>query len=386
VKVTAVEVVHFSYDLPDLRTDPRLGVPLYSPGSTWTRAVYVVRVVSDSGLVGEYVGDRPADAQIETAARVLLGRDPLDREGFFALAKHRALLGGHLMGIGVLDVALWDLAGKFYQAPLYQLLGGARRRLPTYASTHVGDREPDGLATPDAYAELAKQCLELGYRAFKIHPWPDGDANDQIALVRAVGRQVGDEMQLMLDSFNSLRTFGDAVRVGRACDDHGYFWFEDPYRDGGVSAQGHRRLRQLIRTPILALEHVRGLETHVDWIQADATDFVRLDPDYDGVTGSMKIAHAAEGFGLDVELHGSGPVRRHMMAALQNTNFYEMSLVHPRTGPFHPPVFGGYDDATEAIGADGCVEVPDGPGLGVELDWEFIRRHEIDTVRYASDD
>ena len=85
-------------------------------------------------------------------------------------------------------------------------------------------------------------------------------------------------------------------------------WYEDPYRDGGVSNFGHRKLRELIRTPLLELEHVRGLEAHVDMIVGGGTDFVRGDPDYDGgVTGIMKIAHAAEGFGLDVELHGPGP-------------------------------------------------------------------------------
>ena len=76
----------------------------------------------------------------------------------------------------------------------------------------------------------------------------------------------------------------------------------------GVSQFAHRKLRQLIKTPLLLGEHVRGLEPQVDLIAAEATDFVRADPDYDGgITGVMKIAHAAEGFGLDVEIHAPGP-------------------------------------------------------------------------------
>jgi L-alanine-DL-glutamate epimerase-like enolase superfamily enzyme len=133
------------------------------------------------------------------------------------------------------------------------------------------------------------------------------------------------------------KTFGDALKLGRACDEYGFFWYEASFRDGGVSAHAHRKLRQLIKTPLLQLEHVRGLESHVDFIEAEATDFVCGDPDYDGgITGVMKIAHAAEGFGLDVELHVTGPDRRHLMAAMRNTNYYEMGLLHPKSRLHRP--------------------------------------------------
>lgn len=101
---------------------------------------------------------------------------------------------------------------------------------------------------------------------------------------------------------------------------------------------------------------------------ADGTDFVRGDPNYvGGITGVMKLAHAAEGFGLDVELHSAGPERRHLMAAIRNMNYYEMLLVHPkissRTGY---PYKDDYRDELDAIDKNGCVQVPTGPGLGVE--------------------
>ena len=140
----------------------------------------------------------------------------------------------------------------------------------------------------------------------------------------------------------------------------------------------------LVRTPLLQLEHVRGLEPHVDFIVADGTDFVRGDPDYDGgVTGVIKIAHAAEGFGLDMELHGPGPVRRHLMAAIRNSNYYEMGLVHPRVLPFAPPIYkDGYRDGLDAIDENGCIQVPHGIGLGVEYDWEYITGHSTGVTVY----
>lgn len=377
--VTDVEVVWFAYDLPDLGLDPILKIPLYEPGATWTRTGYIVRVHTDAGISGEYVGDRLADGDlIPRVGPLLVGRDATDRLGFFEIAQRTLLISGHLLALGSIDVALWDLYGKLTDAPLYELLGGSRRKLKTYASTHVGDRRPDGFGSAEAYADHAEHCLELGFPGYKIHPWPSGPVDDMISIVRAVGEGVGGRMDLMIDPFNSIPTFGECVRLGHACDDYRYFWLEDPFRDGGVSIHAHRKLRQLIRTPILMLEHVRGIEAHADAVEGEATDFVRLDPDYDGVTGTMKIARMAEGFGLDAELHGSGPVRRHMMAAMSNTNYYEMSLLHPKTGPFHPPVYTDYDDFLDSIDSDGYCEVPEGPGLGVEIDWDFVDAHRID--------
>jgi L-alanine-DL-glutamate epimerase-like enolase superfamily enzyme len=156
------------------------------------------------------------------------------------------------------------------------------------------------------------------------------------------------------------------------------------FKDGGVSAHAHRKLRQRIKTPLLQLEHLRGLESHVDFIEAEATDFVRGDPDYDGgITGVMKIAHAAEGFGLDVELHVTGPDRRHLMAAMRNTNYYEMGLLHPKLRPQRPSLYkDSYRDGIDAIDAHGCVDVPEGPGLGVEYDWDFIMARRTDGTVY----
>ena len=185
----------------------------------------------------------------------------------------------------------------------------------------------------------------------------------------------------MLDPFCAIQTFGDALKLGRACDEYQFFWYEDPFKDGGISAHAHKKLRQLIKTPLLQLEHLRGLESHVDFIEAEATDFVRAAPDYDsGITGTMKIAHAAEGFGLDVELHGPGPVRRHLMSSIRNTNYYEMGLLHPKVGPFHQPyIIGNYQDEIDAIDENGCVEAPDGPGMGVDYDWTYINNHRTST-------
>ena len=121
-------------------------------------------------------------------------------------------------------------------------------------------------------------------------------------------------------------------------------------------------------------------------IVAEATDFVRADPEYDlGITGTMKIAHAAEGFGLDCEIHSAGPAHRPCMSAMRNSNYYELALVGPKIPTIMPPIYAdGYSDASTAVGADGCYPVPTGPGLGVALDWDFIERRRTGYHRFGA--
>ena len=93
----------------------------------------------------------------------------------------------------------------------------------------------------------------------------------------------------------------------------------------------------------------------------------------------MKIAHLAESFGLDVELHAVGPAHRHCIGAIRNTNFYELALVAPGAKNPVPPVFTDYSDQVEDVGTDGCYPVPTGPGLGVTVDWDFVCRGRTQT-------
>ena len=139
-------------------------------------------------------------------------------------------------------------------------------------------------------------------------------------------------------------------------------------------------LKKSVRTPILISEHVRNLETATDMMVAGATDFARGDPDYDGgITACHKLASAAEGLGMDIEVHSCGPAMRHLMAACRNSNYYEVNLVHPKCpNAWSLPIYeGGYSDQLDCVDADGYVTVPEGPGLGMSYDWAQI---EGDTV------
>ena len=380
--IERIEIHEFQYELDDHGLDYNGLFTIYKKGSKLRRKSIAVRITTNTGVTGEYVSRSAGLGQIQTVGHYLIGKDALERELIYNDLK-RALRFYDKVGIGPIDIALWDIAGKLVGLPVYKLLGGYRMKLPTYASTYHGEHNSGYLDSPEAYADFAEQCFKMGYPAFKLHVWGEPPFDRDIATVHEVAKRVGGKMDLMIDGSCAYRTFWDAVKVARACDENNFMWVEDLMSDSGISVFAYRKLRQLINTPILQTEMVRGLEPKVDFIVGGGTDFVRGDLAMDGgFTGVMKIAHAAEGFGLDVELHGAGPAQRHMMAAMRNSNYYEMALVHPTGAYMTPPVYKNYRDGLNAIDENGCVDVPQGPGLGIEYDWDFIMKHRTDGAEY----
>ena len=392
--INRVELYAFSFDVENLGLGAYaatgVGNLIYEKGSKLTATRYAVKILGDDDAQGEYVthwvGTPSAFGQMQMLAPLLLGRDPEQRELIYDDLKRELRAYDH-MGHGPLDNALWDLAGKKYNTSVSRLIGGFRKRLPTYASTYHGQLEPGGLDSPEAFANYALACKEAGFKGFKIHGWHEGEARKEARTVLEVRKSVGDDMYLMVDPACELRTFLDALYVGQACDEARYFWYEDPYRDGGVSAIGHQRLREKLKTPILVSEHVRGLEQKASYLIQGGCDMIHADPEYDmGITGALKIAHLCEALGLDVQFHACGPAHRAVISAVRNTHLYEMALMGPGMPNMVPPVYtNGYSDQPEDLGADGCVPVPDGPGLGVSYDWDFIERNQTAKFVYQLD-
>ncbi len=387
LKITGIELCEFERERRDFGTLETREV--YEPGTVTRRKSHAIKIHTDAGITGEYVSTFTViePAAMAGIASIVIGQNALEREKIYNEV-NRILRHLGRMGSAPVDIALWDIAGKYYGAPIYELLGGFRQKLPVYASTAFGD-ERGGLDSPEAFADFAQVCLEKGYRGFKIHPWWQGPIAREVALIHAVGKRVGGRMDLMLDPANAYATFGEALKVGRACDEEGFFWLEDPFQDMGQSNFAHRRLRQMIKTPLLQGEHVRGVEQRMNVLLAEATDFVRGDVRLDGITGTMKLAHAAESLGIDVEIHLGDPPTRHCLAAIRNSNYYEWGLVHPKIDRHSHPFYteglytDGYADGDfDGIDAAGCVPIPQGPGLGVSYNWDYIAKHTVGSIHY----
>lgn len=381
--ITKIEIHSYEYETVNIGFDETGFNLVYELGNKLTLTGNILRLFTDTGPIGECVAAQSSElSTIPRFWHYLKGKNALQRELIYDDLK-RCLRQTARIGIAPIDNALWDIAGKFFDVPIYQLLGGHKESVPCYASTLHGDTT-GGLASPEAYAEFACRCQEMGYPAYKIHGWSRAPINQEVSNVLKVRDAVGDNMELMLDPACELRTFAEALKLGRACDEAHFFWYEDPFRDGGISQFAHRKLRQLINTPLLLTEHVRSLEPHMDFVIAEATDYVRGDVSYDGITGVMKLAHAAESLGIDIELHGPSPAARQCMAAIRNTNYYEMGLVHPKLSVSTSPsdLYLDHHDTLDSIDNRGHVPVGQSPGLGAQINWDWVAAHRSGIMIY----
>jgi L-alanine-DL-glutamate epimerase-like enolase superfamily enzyme len=191
--IERIETTEFTFELDDLGTDANGFNLVYDPGSTAERSLFGISIETDVGVTGRFVcGNSPGFAQVNMVADYLVGRDAFARERHWSEMK-RALRKFDRMGLGPLDVALWDLAGKYHDAPIHELLGTYRTEIPAYASTYHGD-ENGGLDSPAAFADFAAECRDMGYPAFKIHGWGGSDASRdidrEVETVHAVGERV----------------------------------------------------------------------------------------------------------------------------------------------------------------------------------------------------
>lgn len=380
MEITEVEIHEFDYQLHDVAQVNAHQV--YCPGETVTMPGFVLTIRTDEGIDGHYRGSlfvKSMIAQIEGAAsEFLIGRDPRRREEIWYDIWQAYRHTDHL-GLGPIDVALWDIAGKYYDESVSNLLGRYRDRVPAYASTYWADDVEGGLNSPEAYAEFAEECYEMGYRAFKIHPDPWGDVDRDIAICRAVAEAVGDRMDLMLDPTSEYDTYAETLKVGRVLDELGFFWYEDPMAETGQSIHMNKRLSAELDTPILGCEHSRtGPFGRVNHMSEEAADLVRSDANLDGgITGLLKIANAVEAFGMDTELHTHTPAHLQCISAIRNTNYYEHTLMHPQ-GINWVGDQGLVSDVGGEINDDGTVTIPDDPGLGIEIDWDYVTSMQTD--------
>jgi L-alanine-DL-glutamate epimerase-like enolase superfamily enzyme len=342
----------------------------------------VLRVLTDEGIEGNAFLTSPGPGAEALARQVvgvikpwLVGADPLD---IGAHARRMEGLRHYLTphAIGVTDVALWDIAGKAAGLPVHRLLGTCREKIPAYFSTAHHKTAQD-------YAQEALYWRDQGWQGYKLHPprgpWlPPGSSppvSFDIAACEAVRAAVGDSMTLMLDS-SWAYSYTDALRVGQAIEALGFYWYEDPLPDRDI--HGYVRLARHLSVPLLATEITPGgLEALPPWITSGATDFLRGDVVIKGgITGLVKIAHLAEAFGMNCEIHDSYNALNNVAAlqvalAVHNCEWLEVLAFTPAGAPGLE--HWNYGLATPmTVDGSGYVHAPAGPGLGAQIDWDLI--------------
>ncbi len=352
------------------------------PGPEHDATQTVLRIVTDEGIEGHDFGcDREAIQRI--VRPLLLGQDPFDRERIWQMLKERQRLHLGTLSDRVLasvDVALWDLAGRALSLPVYKLLGGYRDKVRAYASTMCGDELEGGLDTPEAFARFARQCVERGYKAFKLHTWqpPVAGAPDpkrDVAACAAVREAVGKDIALMLDSYHYYSR-EEARYLGQELEKLGFHWLEEPMDEHSISS--YVWLTEQLAIPIVGPETAEGkMHTRAEWILRGASDISRGGVgDVGGITPLIKIVHLCESFGVQMEVHGGGAANLHVLCAMGIPGeYYERGLLHPFLDyEQHAPWL---NELPDPMDEDGYVHVSQRSGLGLDIDWGYIRDNAL---------
>ncbi len=315
---------------------------------------------------------------------VLVGQDPMDRERLWhGMARWQRGSGGNLTDrtLAIVELALWDLAGRALGVPVWKLLGGCRDRVPAYGSTMCGDELEGGLATPEDYARFAEQLKTRGYPAIKLHTWmPPVSFAPSVAMdlkaCAAVREAVGPDFPLMLDA-NHWYSRTEALELGRGIQQLGYYWYEEPMDEHSTSA--YRWLCDQLEIPVLGPEMAEGKHhTRAEWIRAGACDILRAGVmDVGGIGPTLKAAHLAESFYMDCEIHGGGPGNLAVLGAIPNGRWYERGLLHPFLDHDTPPPY--LHRLNDPMDSDGFIPMPTAPGLGEKIHFEYIQEHLTST-------
>ena len=221
--ITRIEVHQYEYTLANMGRDYNGFNLVYEPGGEAHGSGHIIRILTDQGVTGEYAGGNAAEfSTLPSFEHYLIGRSALERERIYTDVR-RALRQVARIGFAPVDNALWDLAGKLYDAPSLQ----AARRLQdrtspatpapitaTTSPTGSPARKPSPTSPNSAWTWATRRSRSTAGAA---RPSPQ-----EVANVREVGKRVGGKMDLMLDPACEYITFGDAVKVGWACDEYQY--------------------------------------------------------------------------------------------------------------------------------------------------------------------
>ncbi len=330
----------------------------------------LLRLATDGGIdaYGDYATGYHADdlawqarGLMTVIAPILLGVDALDREYVWQrlwYAQRFFYTGRGL--VDMIDNMLWDLASRHARLPLFKLLGGYRERIPAYRNI--------GGSTIDDLVSDALKAKEQGFFGCKDHSYRGVRGN--IELATALRRAVGDDFYLMHDPVESY-DYDEAVQIGRALEALNYRWMEEPLQD--YDLMGLKKLSERLDLPIMAMEwigYIGGQPYSASpFLGMQIVDIIRQRAV--GITGQIKLAHAAESFG--VQVHGGNP---HVILATRNDPLFEAG------GWGITPPEAELDVRGSVVVKDGYMSIAWADRLPQEPDWDDLGRKALSVVRW----
>ena len=361
----------------------------FSQGWVTQRSATLVRVTTENGLQGWgeafAQGLEPpeiAAAAIEHALKPLLvGESALDIavlwNKMYSRTRDYGRKGSVVAAISAVDTALWDIAGHFYQQPVYQLLGGASRKsVKPYAT---GFYRVNGQNESARLADEAVQHADAGFTAMKVKL--GFGLRDDIEVMQSIAEALADpDIELMVDT-NHAYGRRDARYLGEMLEQYNLRWYEEPVVPEDID--GYAELRQVLSVPIAGGENEHTCYGFNTLFQRNAVDIAQPDiGSCGGISAARDVAVLAQANGVMVNPHVWGsaiaqaaslqllawlPVTHHSLFAAEPILEYDLS-----SHPFRQ------DLVTEPVSMQsGVVQVPNGPGLGIEVRMDTIEQHRV---------
>ena len=354
----------------------------------------VVRVHTDGGIIGlgETVDKIPGakGALHGTIAPLVLGQEALDIEGLWRFVfdniMYHGYAGAELRALSALEVALWDIMGKAYDAPLYHLLGGkTRERIPTY-NTCIGFGDvQDYAAWHDDAGKLAQSLIDDGVFAMKIWPFDqfsEGSFGQYISLddvergltpIKQIREAVGSQMEIGIEChFRWNRV--SIERIARGLEAYDIMFMEDVI--AATTPDEIKAFSERTSIPVVGSELLMTRWQVRDWLVKGVSQILMTDPVWNGgIAETRKMASLAETFGVPLVLHNvAGPICHaacmHLAAHIPNLYFVESVRAFYQT---YFPVMSNL--TVKAQG--GHLSIPEGPGLGVILNESMLERDDL---------
>ena len=369
-----VDIITFptSFPVPD-NASVTLGI-----GRAVKRDAIIVKVIAESGLCGygeSHHGRSPgAVAHLidSTLKQLIIGMDAMDVVGVWQRI-YKMQLGSHGMGAGTaiamsgIDMALWDIRGKATGWPLYRLLGGTRRAIPAYAGgISLGYQEPAALV------DEARLFVEQGYTAVKLRV---GDTPSRdLARIEAVRTAFGADLDILVDA-NTGYSLADVRKVMPGLEEYSVGWLEEPF-----PAHDHRNYELAASYGVVPLAAGENHYTRFEFVRViEDGNITVLQPDLSktgGITEGLRIAALASSWKLPINPHTSMTglnmaATIHFLAAIDNGGYFEADL--SKDNLFRDQL----TSTPYVLDKVGTVHPLEEPGIGVEVDEEFLLKHPV---------
>ena len=372
MKIASVETFDLRCDI-----EPSLG---WSQGWIDQRATTLVKITTEDGLVGW--GEGAAASLIdELLAPLVIGGNPMQRAGlwermFHALYNANIFVGLAGSALSAIDIALWDLAGKATGLPAHALLGGkVRNRVAVYAT---GLYYTEG-EFPNRLLDEARSYVERGFTGIKTKVG-GLTVEEDVRRVRALRETIGPDVRLMVDA-NEAYNATTAIRIGHKLADLDLMWFEEPVNAQDIEA--YLQVKDALPMAIAGGENLRTRFEFKDYLARRAYDIAQPDIMHcGGITEMARICSMANAYGIQVNPHVWGsPIM--IAATLHLTATLPPCPTARDPQPYAQEPVMEFDRTPSAIRQQVCsepfdqrdsyIQVPEGPGLGIEVDEYVVR-------------